>query len=79
VSFIEALGKIVEGVPKHLGAGFFYWGAEYRGKGRAGGGFGAASFFDFNGNVLPVIDAVAGMGGQTSKIRSVSLPPKWRR
>lgn len=82
VSFVAALGKIVKSVPNQLGVGFFYWGAEYRaGRGSAGGGFSTASFFDFNGNVLPVVDAVGGMGASPSKkvSSSPSLPPKMRR
>jgi arabinogalactan endo-1,4-beta-galactosidase len=82
VSFIEALGKIVESVPKHLGAGFFYWGAEYQGKARAGGEFSRASFFDFDGNVLPVVDATGRMGAPPAKkalSASPLLPPKLRR
>jgi arabinogalactan endo-1,4-beta-galactosidase len=63
VSFIAALAGIVEGVTNQLGAGFFYWGAEYRAaNGVNEAGYDTSSFFDFNGNVLPVADAVGGMG-----------------
>lgn len=82
VSFIRALGKIVKNVPNQLGVGFFYWGAEYQAaRGRAGGGFSTASFFDFNGNVLPSVDAIGGMCPPASKRASnlPSLPPKLRR
>jgi arabinogalactan endo-1,4-beta-galactosidase len=63
VSFIAALAGIVKGVTNQLGAGFFYWGAEYQAaRGVNEAGYNASSFFDFNGNVLPVADAVGGMG-----------------
>ncbi len=63
VSFIAALARIVKGVPNQLGAGFFYWGAEYQAaSGVNEAGFYTSSFFDAGGNVLPVADAVGGMG-----------------
>ena len=81
VSFIEALGKILKNVPNQLGAGFFYWGAEYQARIRAGGEFSTASFFDFNGDVLPVVDAIGGIGAPPAKKVSSSplLSPKMRR
>jgi arabinogalactan endo-1,4-beta-galactosidase len=61
VSFIAAVAGIVESVPNHLGAGVFYWGAEYQAaSGVNEAGFNTASFFDAGGNVLPVADAVGG-------------------
>jgi arabinogalactan endo-1,4-beta-galactosidase len=63
VSFIATLAQIVESVPNQLGAGFFYWGAEYQAaSGVNEAGFNTSSFFDINGNVLPVAAAVGGMG-----------------
>jgi arabinogalactan endo-1,4-beta-galactosidase len=57
------VGGIVKSVPNRLGAGFFYWGAEYQAaSGVHEGGYNTSSFFDFNGNVLPVVDAVGAMG-----------------
>ncbi len=62
VSFIAALAKIVKSVPNQLGAGVFYWGAEYQAtSGVNEAGFNTASFFDANGTVLPVAAAVGGM------------------
>jgi arabinogalactan endo-1,4-beta-galactosidase len=62
VSFIAALAKVVKSVPNQLGAGVFYWGAEYQAaNGVNEAGFNTASFFDAGGNVLPVADAVGGM------------------
>jgi arabinogalactan endo-1,4-beta-galactosidase len=63
VSFIASIAQIVKGVPNQLCAGFFYWGAEYQAAwGVNEAGYNTSSFFDFGGNVLPVVDAVAGMG-----------------
>jgi arabinogalactan endo-1,4-beta-galactosidase len=62
VSFIAALAKIVKSLPNQLGAGVFYWGAEYQAVGGVNeAGFNTSSFFDTGGNVLPVADAVGGM------------------
>ena len=62
VSFIAALARIVKSVPNQLGAGFCYWGAEYQAaNGVHEAGYNTSSFFDFNGNVLPVAGAVGGM------------------
>ncbi|HEX3720875.1 MAG TPA: glycosyl hydrolase 53 family protein [Verrucomicrobiae bacterium] len=62
VSFIAAISQIVKSVPNQLGAGFFYWGAEYQAaRGVNEAGYNTSSFFDFSGNVLPVADAVGGM------------------
>jgi arabinogalactan endo-1,4-beta-galactosidase len=62
VSFIAALAQIVESVPNHLGVGVFYWGAEYQAaSGVNEAGFNTSSFFDVNGNVLPVASAVGSM------------------
>jgi len=62
VGFIAALAKIVESVPNRLGVGVFYWGTEYLAvSGVNEAGFNTASFFDSNGNVLPVASAVGGM------------------
>lgn len=62
VSFVATLAGIVGSLTNHLGAGFFYWGAEYQAlNGVNEAGYNTSSFFDFNGNALPVADAVGGM------------------
>ena len=80
--FVAALGKMLKRVPNQLGAGFFYWGAEFRARrGSAGGEFSRASFFGFDGNVLPVVDVIGAMGAQSAKkasSNSAALPPKLR-
>src|SRR5262249_6121846 len=59
VSFISAIAQIVKSVPNHLGAGFFYWGAEYQAvAGVAEAGYDTSSFFNSSGVVQPVADAV---------------------
>lgn len=60
VGSIAKLAGIVKSVPNQLGAGVLYWGAEYQ----PGGGnsdYNNSSFWDYNGNALPVVDAVGGM------------------
>ena len=59
VQFLVTLAQIVKNVPGRLGAGIFWWGAEYQKvTGVNEAGFNTASFFDAGGNVLPVADAV---------------------
>ncbi|HTY89364.1 MAG TPA: glycosyl hydrolase 53 family protein [Candidatus Acidoferrum sp.] len=58
VQFLVALAQVVKNVPAQLGAGIFWWGAEYQpANGVNEAGFNTASFFDAGGNVLPVADA----------------------
>jgi arabinogalactan endo-1,4-beta-galactosidase len=62
-SFVAAVGQIIRNVPNHLGCGFFYWGTEYQAaSGVNEAGFNTSSFFDQNGNLLPVANTVGGMG-----------------
>jgi arabinogalactan endo-1,4-beta-galactosidase len=63
-SFVANVGDILKNVPNHLGAGYFYWGSEYQSVNHVHeGGYNTSSFFDFNGNVLPVVDAIGAMAG----------------
>jgi arabinogalactan endo-1,4-beta-galactosidase len=63
VSFVAAVGQIIRNVPNNLGYGFFYWGTEYQAaSGVNEAGFNTSSFFDQNGNLLPVANTVGGMG-----------------
>ncbi len=62
VSFMAALAKVLKNVPNHLGAGIFYWGAEYQAaSGVNEAGFNTASLFDAHGNLLPAADGLAGI------------------
>lgn len=81
VSFIAALAKILKSVPNQLGAGVFYWGTEYQAvSGVNESGFNTASFFDATGNVLPVADAVGGIGAPlliSASLNGSNLQLQW--
>jgi arabinogalactan endo-1,4-beta-galactosidase len=62
VQFLVALAQVVKSLPGNLGAGIFWWGAEYQWvSGVNEAGFYTASFFDSGGNVLPVASAFGQM------------------
>ncbi len=53
------LVQLLKSVPQHLGAGIFWWAAEYQQKnGINEAGFNTASFFNKAGNVLPAADVL---------------------
>jgi arabinogalactan endo-1,4-beta-galactosidase len=59
VQFVAELAKILKDLPDGKGAGIFWWGTEYqRVPGVGTAGFDARSFFDRDGNTLPVADAL---------------------
>ncbi len=61
VSFIATLAQTVKTLPNQLGAGIFYWGAEYQAaSGVNEAGFNTTSFFDTGGTVLPIASAMGG-------------------
>ena len=58
VRFVEELSKVVKGVPGGKGIGIFWWAAEYQPlRGTNLAGFDGRSFFDHDGNALPVMEA----------------------
>ena len=60
VQFTETLAAIVKAVPNGKGLGIFWWGSEYQPtSGMNLAGFEGRSFFDYQGNALPVIRALA--------------------
>jgi len=60
--YAVALAATVKNVPNHLGAGIFWWGAEYQAVyGLNEAGFNTTSFFDNEGNVLPVANVFGQM------------------
>jgi arabinogalactan endo-1,4-beta-galactosidase len=60
--FVAALAQVVKSLPNHLGAGIFWWGAEYQKlSGVNEAGFNTASFFDAQGNVLPAANVFGEM------------------
>jgi arabinogalactan endo-1,4-beta-galactosidase len=66
VEFVTQLASILKGVPGGLGAGIIWWGSEYvqlDGYGLAG--FQRRSFFNYQGDALPVVRA---MGQLTSEV-----------
>jgi arabinogalactan endo-1,4-beta-galactosidase len=81
VSYIAALAQVVKSVPNQLAIGVFYWGAEYQPvSGLNEAGFNTTSFFDGNGNVLPVIDAMGGMGAplvMSTSVQGTNVQLKW--
>jgi hypothetical protein len=57
--FVAALASTTEHLPAGMGSGVVWWGTEYQKvAGVNGAGFDTTSFFDGQGNVLPVADAV---------------------
>ena len=58
VQFMRELAAIVKGVPDGRGMGIFYWAAEFQPlPGTNLAGFEGSSFFDDEGNALPIIKA----------------------
>ena len=67
VTFLAALAAVESRLPTGLNGGLLWWGAEYQHlPGVNEAGFDSASFFDFEGNVLPVAQAFG----------SLVMPPK---
>ncbi len=59
VEFVERLGTILTKVPEGRGSGLFWWAAEFLPvEGVNMADFESRSFFDHDGNVLPVVQAV---------------------
>ncbi|MBV9468987.1 MAG: glycosyl hydrolase 53 family protein [Abitibacteriaceae bacterium] len=68
VQFIQALGQVVRGVPDGKGIGIFWWAAEYLPlDGTNLAGFEGRSFFDHDGNVLPIAGAFGQLAQQDAK------------
>ncbi len=63
VQFVSLLGRIMKSAPNNLGAGIFWWGAEYEWPNANEAGVGTRSFFDENGNLLPVADKLGQLAG----------------
>jgi arabinogalactan endo-1,4-beta-galactosidase len=66
VQYVAELARIVKRLPDGLGAGIVWWGTEYQPvSGANQAGFGNRSFFNANGNVLPVADAFGQLVAET--------------
>lgn len=71
VRFLETLAGIVKAVPNGRGWGLVWWGSEYQPvPGFNLAGFEGRSFFDYQGNALPILPAL----GQQA--RPALLPPR---
>ncbi|HXR46484.1 MAG TPA: glycosyl hydrolase 53 family protein [Candidatus Limnocylindrales bacterium] len=57
VQFVITLAQIVKSAPNNLGAGIFWWGAEYQYPNANQAGVGTRSFFGSDANLLPAADA----------------------
>ncbi len=66
VRFVETLAPMVKNIPNGLGAGIFWWGTEFQYPSENLGGYGQRSFFDTNGNLLPVADALGALATNPS-------------
>jgi len=73
VQFAVALAQVVKSVPNNLGAGIFWWGAEYQYPGANQAGVGTRSFFGSDANLLPAADAVGELAAPVDI--NVSLTP----
>jgi arabinogalactan endo-1,4-beta-galactosidase len=65
VEFVEKLNQILAKVPDDKGLGIFWWAAEYvQVPGVNMASFTRQSFFDAQGNALPVIDALGRLASE---------------
>lgn len=68
VEFVAALAQAMECIPAPQRAGIVWWGAEYQALPRMGlAGFDRKSFFDSQGNVLPVVEALGRLAAPREK------------
>lgn len=81
VEFVTELAKILKSVPDGKGMGIFWWGSEYvQLSGANLAGFQRRSFFDYNGNALPVIAALGQLTAEVTlnaQVEGVSLRLEW--
>ena len=81
VQFVVALAQVVKSVPYNLGAGIFWWGTEYQKlNGVNEAGFNTTSFFNSQGNVLPVAGAFGQMAAPvllSASLTGSSLKVAW--
>jgi arabinogalactan endo-1,4-beta-galactosidase len=79
--FVTELAKIIKAVPNGRGIGICWWGTEYvRLQGAALAGFDRRSFFDYEGNALPVVKAVGQLAAPVrvrADFRDSALTLQW--
>lgn len=72
VRFVAALGRILAELPVGKGMGLVWWGAEFQATpGLNLAGFEGRSFWDIDGGVLPVVDALSALAA----LPRLSAPP----
>lgn len=76
VQFINRLGQIMKSLPDGLGMGIFWWGAEYQCPNANEAGVGTRSFFDENGNLLPVADVLGQLALPMNAITAQTPRPR---
>ena len=81
VAFLAALAAVEKRLPPDLNAGVLWWGAEYQHAPNVSeGGFDSASFFDAEGNVLPIAEAFGSLvrpPSLSAKLSAGSLTLQW--
>jgi arabinogalactan endo-1,4-beta-galactosidase len=81
VQFVKQLAEVIKGVPGRLGAGVFWWAAEYQQlNGYSLAGFDRRSLFGTTGNVLPAAAALGQMAAPvviTGSISNTTLQLQW--
>ncbi len=75
VAFVRELGRILTALPGHAGLGLCWWGAEFHpGGGFNTDGFDGRSFFDQDGQLLPVVGALGALALPVSAPLGTPLP-----
>jgi arabinogalactan endo-1,4-beta-galactosidase len=79
VQFVGMLGRVMKSVPNNLGEGIFWWGAEYQWPNANEANVGTRSFFDENGNLLPVADKLGQLAARVNLSANFASPPESAR
>jgi arabinogalactan endo-1,4-beta-galactosidase len=74
VQFLVTLAQIVKSAPNNLGAGIFWWGAEYQYPNANQAGVGTRSLFGSDANLLPVADALGELAAPIDISASLTPP-----
>ena len=74
VQFVATLAQIVKGAPNNLGAGIFWWGAEYQYPNANQAGVGTRSFFGSDANLLPAAVAFGELAAPVDISASLAPP-----
>jgi len=74
VQFVVTLAQIVKSAPSNLGAGIFWWGAEYQYPNANQAGVGTRSFFGSDANLLPAAVAFGELAAPVDISASLAPP-----